>query len=191
MGIPLMSLAFLPGCGSSTHTQGGGAVTIELTATAPNPTGGLFASPLIVPGGTVSVTAKVIELDSNNGVSWTLDPPTFGALTDPTSTSVTYTAPAQFSTSLNVTIIATSVTNPTVTASLVIPTAPLATLLSLPSPLSTVDTPASDQTLNPGDTLTVNARVSNTANPSDVTWTLSPPQGSLNVVSNPFASGAT
>jgi len=58
----------------------------------------LTTSSTVVTGGqTVTVTASVYD-PSNQGATWTLSPLNFGALSQSTATSVTYTAPVGFTT---------------------------------------------------------------------------------------------
>jgi Putative Ig domain len=68
---------------------------------------------------TLAITIQVTNDSGHAGVTWTLSPPVGGgSLSQPTATSVTYTPPAGLTSALNATIVATSVSDPTVSASI-------------------------------------------------------------------------
>jgi Putative Ig domain len=75
-------------------------------------------NPVILEGGTTVITAMVANDTSNSGVSWTLAG--VGALSGPTKSTVTYTAPASVTTETTVTIKAAAVDFPSQTASILI-----------------------------------------------------------------------
>jgi hypothetical protein len=90
------------GCGGSAS----GPVSVSLSAAATQTD----------QGQTVNVTATVANDVSNDGVTWTLTGP--GSLSAQASGSVTYNAPASVPNSQNAAITATSVANPSATASI-------------------------------------------------------------------------
>jgi hypothetical protein len=105
------SLGFLAGCGSS-GTPAGIAITITLSP----------SSATVNANGVVNVVATVANDSTNAGVSWTLSG--VGTLSNQTTTSVTYTAPATVTTTSVATVVATSKASSSVTASLPITVAP-------------------------------------------------------------------
>jgi uncharacterized protein (DUF2141 family) len=75
------------------------------------------ATATLQPGGTQQFTATVTNDPSNRGVTWTISPPTgAGTLSGASSTSVTYSAPATAAGSLNLIITATSMADPSKSA---------------------------------------------------------------------------
>ncbi len=119
-------------------------------------------------GGTQSLTATVQGDPAGKGVTWGISPASgAGTLSNATSTSVTYTAPASVPLSdVMVTITATSVTDPTRSG--------IATIL-LPTPSVSVD--PSTATLDAGGTQTFTASVGNDPAQRGVTWAISPQSG--------------
>ena len=180
LATAIISLPVFSACGG----KGGqppilGAVTIELIATSS------ISPPTITPGGTVSISAVVYD-PSNGGVTWSFLPLTFGSLSNATASAVTFNAPPSFSTPTTVTITATSVTNPNVTASLQIPASPIKVLLVSPSaPPYDLEIPLADRTIAPGATATVQAAIAYDSKSKGVSWSLSPPgAGSVSEVFN-------
>jgi len=153
-------LAFLGAC-SNNGTPAGIPITITLSATLTS----------LNPGQSSTITAAVANDSSNKGVSWTASPSGFGTLSNPTTTSVTYTAPSSVSTATAVTITATSIASSTVTASIQISVQTSAISISL--------SPVAPQTINQGQQLSVNATLTNDTSAKGVTWSLSPNIGSL------------
>jgi hypothetical protein len=100
------TLGLLVGC-SNSGTPAGIAITISLS-----PSG----SASVNPGGTLNIGATVSNDPSGKGVSWTLSG--VGTLTNSTSTSVTYNAPASVTSTSSATVVATSIASSAVTASL-------------------------------------------------------------------------
>jgi hypothetical protein len=105
------SLGFLAGCGSS-GTPAGVAITISLSP----------SSATVNAKGVVNIVATVANDSSNAGVSWSLSG--VGTLSNQTTTSVTYTAPATVTTTSVATVGATSKASSSVTASLPITVSP-------------------------------------------------------------------
>jgi hypothetical protein len=157
--VMVAGLVFLAACGGG--TPAGVPITISLTATLTS----------LNPGQSTTITATVANDSSNKGVSWTASPSGFGALSQKTTTSVVYTAPASVPTATAVTITATSIASPTVTASgqLSVQTSAVGVSLS----------PAAPQTINQGQQIAVNATLTNDTSNKGVTWSLSPNIGSL------------
>ena len=108
------ALGFLAGCGGS-GTPSGLAVTITLTP----------SSATVNAKGVVNVVATVANDSTNAGVTWTLSG--VGALSNQTTTSVTYTAPATVTATSVATVVATSKASSSVTASLPITVTPAGT----------------------------------------------------------------
>jgi hypothetical protein len=155
----IAGVAFLGACGGSSSSGGGGggsAVAIGLTR---SPT-------FIDPGVAITVTAVV----TRGGVTWSLSPAAFGTLSNQTSTSVTYTAPASVTDATAVTITATSTAQTSVVAPIQVEvrTSPVIAL-------STVG----PQTINQGHQLSVNAALTGDTTNQGVTWSLSSGVGSL------------
>src|SRR5579864_480669 len=126
------------------------------------------ATATVQAGGTHAFTAAVSNDPSNKGVTWTISPATgSGMLTGGTSTSVTYAAPASVASTLNVTITATSVADPSkfVSATATVPMQATGITVSL-SPVTAM--------LAPGTSMDI---VGTTNDPSGITWSLSPVTG--------------
>lgn len=164
----LTASMFLVGCFRPPQAQTSVATSISLTS---NPNAALG------PGQATVITAAVYSV-STQGVTWTISPLHFGSLSKETSTSVTYTAPADLTENQNVTITATSISNPLITASITVATSPFSVVL-----LSSNSLPLAPQTLSPGGApLTVSATVNNDLSNQGVTWAVSPPNGAGTLV---------
>jgi hypothetical protein len=107
-------LGFLAGCGSS-GTPAGIAITISLSP----------SSATVNADGVLNISATVSNDSSNAGVIWSLSG--VGKLSNQTTTSVTYTAPATVTTTSIATVVATSNASSSVTASLSITVSPTGT----------------------------------------------------------------
>jgi hypothetical protein len=175
-GVIIALLVCLTACTWKPNAQETGAVTIELSSS-------VGTSPL-TPSVSATVTATVYD-QSNQGVTWMVTPLNFGTLSTQTSTNqptnyqttatVMYTAPANFSTTTTVTITATSISNPNVTASVPIKVSPNTVSLQILSVITSSYNPASSQTINPGQQLSVTGLVfPQTTTTEGVTWSLSP-----------------
>ena len=159
--VPLAGLMFLIGCWREGATPLQAPISIALTP-----------SDTIVTGGhAISVTATVYE-QGNQGVTWTFSPSNFGALSQATGTSVTYTAPMGFATSTTVTITATSNANLNVSSSVQIAVSPIIVALSPPSP----------QTINPGGEIIFGVTVVNYLKNAGVSFTLTPASGAGSLI---------
>jgi len=129
------SLGFLAGC-SSSGTPAGIAITISLSPTTAT----------VNANGVVNVVATVANDSTNAGVSWTLSG--VGTLSNQTTTSVTYTAPATVTTTSVATVVATSKASSSVTASLPITVSPAGTIANVVpisvngGPLTTANPPS-------------------------------------------------
>lgn len=169
--VPLAGLIFLVGCFWGRRAQTTQPpVSIALT----------LSSNIVTAGQSVTVTASVYD-SSNQGAMWTFSPLDFGTLTNRTQTSVTYTAPAGFTTATTVTITATSITNPDITSSVQISASPIIVALTPPSP----------QTVNQGGQINFNVSVINYATNPGVNWTLTPASGAGSLVNVTPTIGAT
>ena len=157
---------------------------------------GLPISITLVPSATavsysqsVTVTAAVYD-QAKQGVTWTISPASFGALSNPTSNTVTYTAPASFATPTTIAITATSITNPNIASSVQISATPV--LVSIAANFldgSTV--PFADQTLNQGEQLLLTPNLLNDTKNQGVDWSLSPASGAgslQNVTTSPASA---
>jgi hypothetical protein len=106
----LLLVIVIAGCGggSSAPPPPPPVIIVSITAT----------SNLVLAGGTAGLTASATGDPANKGVTWSISPPSgAGMLTNETSTSATYKAPATPPPSdLTVTITATSVTDPSQSA---------------------------------------------------------------------------
>jgi hypothetical protein len=112
------SLGFLAGCGSS-GTPAGIAITISLSP----------SSATVNADGVLNISATVSNDSSNAGVSWSLSG--VGKLSNQTTTSATYTAPATVTTTSVATVVATSTASASVTASLPISVSPAGTIANV------------------------------------------------------------
>lgn len=169
-------LMCLAACTWKPNAQETGAVTIELSSS-------VGTSPL-TPAVAATITAAIYD-QSNQGVTWTIAPLNFGTLSTQTSTNqaanyqtlatVTYTAPANFSASTTVTITATSISNPNVTASVPVKVSPNTVSLQILSFITSSYNPATSQTMNQGQQLSVTGLVfPQTTTTEGVSWSLSP-----------------
>lgn len=112
------------GCSSNS------ALTITLTP---------GTTPTIKQGETQAVTAAVANDKNNAGVTWSLSGD--GTLSDITTTSVTYQAPASLASSTSVTITATSVTTTTITATLTITVNSVLSIVTTALPVGQLNVP--------------------------------------------------
>jgi len=181
LSVALFFSLFLAGCfkGHNGAVAAGAPISITLST----------YSQALAPGGMVSITAVVYD-QSGQGVTWSLTPINFGALSNPTSSSVTYTAPANLGTPTTVTLTAASVTNPNVTASTKISISPLITLSAISNPVTNQQV-YSGQTINPGDQLQIAAVLAGAGGgAADVMWSLSPASGagSLSLQTSSFVT---
>jgi len=175
--VLVAGLAFLSACGGS-GTPVGVPITISLSATLTS----------VNPGQATTITATVANDSTNKGVSWAASPSGFGALSNATSTSVTYTAPISVPTATQVTITATSLASSSVTATIQISVQSSAISIFLSIPPSS--SPTAPQTINQGQQLSVNATLTNDTSSKGVTWSLSPPSGA-GTLSNPTSKAVT
>lgn len=167
------ALVFLAACGgSSNNIVGTGGVIIGLAPSTRS----------LTPGAVATVAATV----SSGGLTWTSSPASFGSLSNPTSTGVTYTAPTTVSTSTVVTITATSTTSSGVSApvQIVVQSSPT---IALEVGGKTVG----PQTINVGQQIIVNAVLTGDTNNQGVTWALSPASSASGTLSNQSATSVT
>ncbi len=160
-------MLLLAGCGGAGagSTQTGSPVSITLVPSAT----------VVTYGQSITVTATVYD-QSNQGAVWTLSPASFGALSNQTATTVTYTAPTTISVPTTVTITATSITNPNIASSVQISASAIQVSISANFQDGTV-VPLEDQTVNQGDQLLLTPNVTNDLKNQGVTWSLYPPTG--------------
>ena len=171
-------------------------VTVTITATSVTDSSRSAAATITVPalsvtvdptsatvgaGATQTFTATVQSDPANKGVTWSISPTSgAGTLSNASSTSVTYTAPASAPASdLNVTITATSVTNATRSA---------AAMVTVPA-LSVFIDPSS-ATIDAGGTQTFTATVQSDPAHKGVTWSVSP-TSSAGTLSNATSTSVT
>jgi hypothetical protein len=149
----------------------GPSITIEISP----------SSITLNPGQTQNIAAVVYD-PAGQGVTWTATPVSFGTLSNLSSSSVTYTAPANIATPTTVTITATSVSNPNITASSKVKVTPVISLYVANS--NTQQNFYSSQNINQGEQIEV------LANPPNgnytgfaVQWSLSPASGAGSLTS--------
>jgi len=141
------ALGLLVACGGG-GTPVGVPITISLTP----------SSGLIKAGQTLNIVAAVSD---SKGVTWAASGG--GTLSNQTSTSVTYNAPASVPNTFVATVTATSVTSSSVTATLQITVQGIIVSLA----------PNAPQTINQGLTQSIVATVANDPSGKGVTWTVS------------------
>jgi len=125
-------------------------------------------------------TAVVINDVGSAGVTWSLSPSSgYGTLTNATTTSVTYNAPATLSSSTSVTLTATSNANSARTASVTISLSAISVMIS-----------STSSNVNEGASLPFTATVSNDNTGAGVTWSLTA-AGSTDFLSGQTTSAAT
>jgi hypothetical protein len=128
------ALGFLVGCGSN-GTPAGVVLSIQLTP----------SSASLNANGVVNITASVANDSSGKGVSWSLSGA--GALSNQTTTGVTYTSPATVTSTFVATVVATSIASSSVTASATITVSPAGTIANVVAiavnggPLTTANPP--------------------------------------------------
>jgi hypothetical protein len=177
--ISLGMIAALVACSSSSPT---------ITTTPPPAISVSISSPLqnLAVNGMAGISATVLNDSANAGVNWTV---TCGSAAcgsfNPTSTlsgvNTTYTAPAAIPTGGTVTLIATSVTDPTKSANITVNitlAAAITVTLTTPPPAS----------LAPSATANITATVANDPSNGGVNWTCT--CGASNFSSGSTASGA-
>ena len=166
--VLVAGLVFLAACGGG-GTPAGIQITISLSAGATS----------LNPGQQTTITAVVANDSSNKGVSWAISSGG-GTLSNQTSTSVTYTAPASVPATTSATITATSVASPSVMANIQIALQTSSITIAL--------SPVAPQTINQGATVPVTAKLTNDTSNKGVTWSISPQVGSL---SSPTSTSVT
>jgi Putative Ig domain len=121
-GFVLVILIFLIGCGGGSKSGGGGGCcgVPGINVVVVSPTGAAAIDGNL--GQTLAITVKVTSDSANAGVTWTVEPgikggPT-GTLSAQQPLSVTFTPPTGVTSPIQVTVIATSVTDTTRSASI-------------------------------------------------------------------------
>ena len=149
----LAASGLLASCSSSNgSTPVGVPITVSVSASATN----------INQGGSTTITATVTGDTTNSGVTWSQSGPSGGTLTNVTTTSVTYNAPASVSNSATASITATSKADPSVTNSVQI------TITG-----TGISVTANPTTLTAGQASNLTATVTGLSSPN-VTWSVSP-----------------
>jgi hypothetical protein len=121
LGSGLIIFTFLIGCGGGGKSGGGGCCGVPgINVEVVSPTGAAGIDDNL--NQTLAITVKVTNDSSNAGVTWTVEPavkggPT-GTLSGQTALSVTFTPPTGVTAPVQVTVIATSVTDTTRSASI-------------------------------------------------------------------------
>jgi len=159
--VILSSLLLFSCVGGSNTTPTGTPISITLLPSANT----------VSLGQSVVISANVYD-QSNQGATWALNPVNFGTLSDVSSSSVTYTAPTDFTLPTKITITATSVSNPNVIASVQISVSPIIVGLS----------PFAPQTINAGEQIGVFPNVQNDTMNTGVTWSISPASGAGSLI---------
>jgi Protein of unknown function (DUF3443) len=144
-------------------------------------------------GQSATITAIVYDQNSQ-GVAWTASPLNFGTLSNATfnpstlTASVTYTAPSVVANSSKVTVTATSITNPNISASLSFQFSPITIALQN----RFTGYPLTAETFNPSDSVAIRSAVANDPSNLGVTWSLSPATGAGSIdVSSAFNASYT
>lgn len=131
------------------------------------------SSQTVTQGQTVGISAMVAYDKSSQGVRWSIMPAAgAGTLTAVTTNAVLYNAPATVASPMTMTVIATSVADPHVSATLQITVQP-----AQPPAVSVTLSPAAPQTIAQGTNFAVTASVANDTNHQGVVWSLSPATG--------------
>ena len=152
----LGSLLWLAGCGSSSGSTPSGVANITVSLTP-------SSAQTVKAGGTLNIVASAND-PNGAGVSWSMTG--VGSLTNETTSSATYAAPASVTNNQTVTVTAASITNPAATASLQITVTPS-------TAVSVTISPSELESLTEGQTLSnIKATVNNSTNQS-ITWSLS------------------
>jgi len=125
------------------------------------------SSTTVLDGASLNLAATVANDSNSAGVTWSLSgtncsAATCGTLTNSTTTSVTYTSPATPPAALSVAITATSVADPSISASITL-TVPIVVVTITPPPSTTVKA---------GAILALTAATANDPANGGVTWTL-------------------
>lgn len=154
-----------------------GSVTITLNAISVSTSANASS---VAAGGSVAISAVVSGDPSNQGVTWSISPPTgAGTLSNPTSTSVTYNAPATPPASdVQVTITATAVADKTKSSAVTITFSGIQISIS------------GTGSVQAGGTLALTAAVSNDPSNQGVTWSMSPTTGA-GTLTNPTSISVT
>jgi hypothetical protein len=122
------------------------------------------------PSGVATIAAVV----TSGGLTWSISPAGFGALSNQASTGATYTAPATVSAPTVVTITATSTTSTGVSAPIQIAVQPSPTIA-----LEVGGNLIGPQTINAGQQISITAVLAGDTNNQGVTWSLSSAIGTL------------
>jgi hypothetical protein len=135
--------------------------------------------------GTVPLAATITNDASNggagSGVVWSLNPPSGCGTITGSGLSVTYNPPAAPAASCSVTATATSVEDPTQSAS-----SPLITIN--PNIAVSITSPPATSQVASGDSVTVTATISNDLNSQGIGWTISPATGCGTLTAIPGSS---
>lgn len=168
------------GCGSgnAANTQAP-PPSISVTLSAP-------PSSAIVPGGTINVSATVLNDASGSGVRWTCAAisgcGSFNPAVTASGVQTIYTAPAASPSDGKVTITAVSVHDTTKTASF--------TVTISAAGISVTISPVPPTAIQPGQKISVSATVSNDAAAAGVNWSCLPVNVCGSFSASPTASGA-
>ena len=140
LGSGLIIFTFLIGCGGGSKSGGGGCCGVPgINVEVVSPTGAAGIDDNL--NQTLAITVKVTNDSSNAGVTWTVEPavkggPT-GTLSGQTALSVTFTPPTGVTAPVQVTVIATSVTDTTRSAAIPITIYPPLVAVTTSSDLTT------------------------------------------------------
>lgn len=173
LSVILLGVVFASGCGSS-----GPPVVVSLSPSS---------AQTVQQGQTVSIAATIANDQSNKGVTWSLSGAgctgaACGALTNQTTTAITYAAPSSVPANLTVTLTATSLAEPSKSASISI---------TVPAIVVTIQNKVTELAAGTGNFFFAqfSASVQNDPAGSGVTWMLtangapcSPACGTLNTI---------
>lgn len=157
--VLILVAAFLAGCGSSSSSGSSTTSNVSVSLSAPGSSNGSIA---LSQGQSVTISAAIANDASNAGVKWSLTGP--GSLSNVSTTSATYTAPASVSSSTTATVTATSLANSAKASSLQI------TISAASGPITVTLSPSAAQTICVDQTLPITAAVTNDPNNAGVQW---------------------
>ena len=142
------------------------------------------SNPNVGVGQSATITAIVYD-QNKQGVQWSFSPLNFGTMGNATfdpstlTATVTYTAPSVLANPTKVTVTATSVTNPNISANLTFSFSPLSVSLLNFNPFI----PLAPQTVSPGSQILLAVQVTNDGSNKGVTWSISPATGVAGTIS--------
>lgn len=157
-----------PGCFKRGPEVTQSPISISLTSTSLS----------LTVGQSTTISASVYD-QSGQGVTWSVVPLNFGALSNQTfnastlQAAVTYTAPTVVTSPTTVTVTATSITNPNIASSISFQFSPIKVAIQLLNS----GLPLAPQTVSLGEEVDMLSSLTNDLTNAGVTWSLSPATG--------------